>query len=135
MCSTPPATREFDRGYKLLKLQDDQIPAAREWWHRMVAQYQASRDFSRFPASVVYPALPDGSQPPPLLEDLEGHGTWPGLLVKNGFTTLGAVAHKSSVELKAIKGFGPKSLDDLIGLLAEHGMTLIDAPVALKAVS
>jgi hypothetical protein len=71
---------------------------------------------------VIYPPLPDGSQPPPLLVDIDS----PCLRILNeaGVTRLDHLADLTAEKLLALKGIGPAKLDQLRSLCAEHGVTL-----------
>lgn len=76
--------------------------------------------------TVLYPPLADGSQPPPLLEDLEG-AVCVNALADAGITRLDQLADCDSRSLLAIKGIGPKKVLALQDFLARHGMELSEA--------
>jgi hypothetical protein len=76
----------------------------------------------------MYPPLPDGSQPPMRLTDIdEGYGLAPGALSKAGLATVADVAALTEVEVLALPGVGPKTLINTARLLADHGLALVES--------
>jgi hypothetical protein len=116
---------EYERGYKLIPMHTGDA----EW-----GAFLACRDILRAEADAppiehelpVYPLLPDGSEPPVLIEDVYGH---PGYrryvtpLRAAGLRTLEDVAQFGPADLRQIKGLGEKAPDVLAGLLALHGLS------------
>lgn len=118
---------EYERGYKLYELPEDGGRAL-AWFTTMTAAFHGLKSFGNKPhLRALYPPLADGSQPPPMLEDT-------GLRCRSSLITAGhrhldELARLTATDLIAIKGVGPKAVDDVVALLAEHGLTL-EAEVA-----
>jgi DNA-directed RNA polymerase alpha subunit len=58
----------------------------------------------------LYKPLPDGSQPSPLIEDIDDLGRARGPLIAAGLRTLEEVLALTDAQLMSIKGIGAKSL-------------------------
>jgi hypothetical protein len=114
----------YERGYKLLEVPaDDQAYA---WFlsHRDVLRGQAAQP--RITGRPLYPARADGSQPPPLVEDIEHDGFNPfrRKLIAAGVRSVDDLAALTAGQLRAIKGIGPKAVDACVELLRTHGAQL-----------
>lgn len=72
--------------------------------------------------TVIYPPLPDGSQPPPLLEDID----FPcrKVLAEAGITRLDHVTAVTADKLLSLKGIGPAKLKDIRTCLAARELAL-----------
>ena len=125
---------EFERGYKLIRVPDEYLNECLEWFHQMLAQYKTGLAMRKLPLRVLYPPLPDGSQPPPMLEDVDGHKRLCNVLIAAGFKRLDEVCGKTTADLLNLEGFGKKSVDELHAMLAEHDLTL-DGKPALSVVA
>jgi hypothetical protein len=115
----------YARGYKLIFVTADELQQGWEWWLKCRAQVAAAEAVPKRFGHVLYPPLPDGTQPPPMLEDLT---SYPGCsravkpLVEAGFTWLADVAVLHRADVREIKGVGPKTVDALAAVLAECGL-------------
>lgn len=120
---------EYPRGYRLMEVSAGDDAAGFNRFQRALLLHQERAVVRAKPGRVLYPPLPDGSQPPPLLADLDGevHGRITGPLVRAGLVTLMDVAAFTEADLLAVKGFGPKTLAAVTDLLAQHGLTLVKA--------
>ena len=114
----------YERGYKLL-----QQPADSDAYAKFLRRLQVVRDVDsavKATGRPLYPAMADGSQPPPLVEDID----WPGFnpyrkpLRRAGVKDLGSLACMSEGELLAVKGIGKAAIPHVMNLLAAHGMAL-----------
>lgn len=119
--------REFDRGYKLLHVTAAELAEAREAFDDMRRVYDRQQSQRGRPGRVIYPPLPDGSQPPPLVEDVDGH---PGFsrcrskLLGHGLRSLHDIAALTVVQLRGLDGIGPKAAQACIEVLAGYGLAL-----------
>jgi hypothetical protein len=116
---------EYPSGYRLMKIKpQDDIGG----WNRFqrAARLMTEREQvkSSKPGDVIYPPLPDGSQPLPLIADLdeEGYGRVISPLVKAGIGRVDELAKYTADDCLAIKGIGPKSLPVIAQLLRDHGL-------------
>lgn len=111
---------EYQRGYKLLRV--DTGPDTFRWFLQMLAVAKGHRERPKLPARALYPPLPDGSQPPPLVEDVEALGAARGPLIAAGLLRLDQVADQHPAALKLLKGLGPKRLLLIAEQLGAHGI-------------
>lgn len=74
--------------------------------------------------TAIYPPLPDGSQPPPLLEDVDM--PCHKLLAAEGVTRLDQLAEMTSTQLLKVKGIGKVKLAQIIECARTNGATLAD---------
>lgn len=115
--------REYERGYKLL----DQGGNDDDFGYFLECQKVLRRQkaLEKVKGRPIYPPLPDGSQPLPLIEDLdeEGFNRCRSALIKAGVRDVSALAALTIEQVSAIKGIGPKSLPHITTLLAEYGLT------------
>jgi hypothetical protein len=105
--------QDYARGYKLLE-----VPAGPEqfdWFTAMARQYHMGLDLGKLERRALYPPLPDGSQPPPLLEDTSLRCR--KALVAAGHTNLGDLLGLTVPTLLAVKGVGPKAVEAIAALL------------------
>lgn len=113
----------YSRGYKLLAVSQAELDLGWTWWQAARAQLHAGEEVpSRF-GRAWYPPTADGTQPPPMVEDLT---SYPGCsravapLVDAGFEWLADVALLTRADVLAVKGVGPETVDALERVLAEH---------------
>lgn len=115
--------REYQRGYKLL----DQDGNDEDFDHFLQCQkvLRGQKRLEKVKGRPLYPPLPDGSQPLPLIEDLdeEGFNRCRSALIKAGVVDVTGLAALTFEQVSAIKGIGPKSLPHITTLLAEYGLT------------
>ena len=119
--------REYESGYKLLYVTDEELQTARAHFRLMRDLYEIGRAESVRPGRVIYPPREDGTQPPPLIEDLDGVpgvGRCRGKLLAAGFRTLDDLARLTVVQLRQVDGIGPKAAKAVQDALAAHGMAL-----------
>lgn len=119
--------RGYERGYKLLFVTPEELVEARAQFDRMRAVHADQVAAKGKPGRVIYPPLADGTQPPPLVEDVDSH---PGFnrcrnkLLAAGMRTLSDIAALTVVQLRQIDGVGPKAAQACIEVLAQYGFTL-----------
>jgi hypothetical protein len=95
-------------GAKLVDVTEH-TPGAHELFLDMLAVLVRREQLPAKPGRVIYPPLPDGSQPPPLLEDLDGIPAC-AALIRGGIRRLDQLAAATADDLRALDGVGPKSL-------------------------
>lgn len=114
---------EYEHGYKLFEVPSDDD--AFEWFLQMTRAFHATKaQGPKLKARALYPPLADGSQPPPMLEDVTLKCR--GALITAGVRTLADLAGMTRPAVAGIKGVGPKALEDIAQLLAAHSLTLKD---------
>lgn len=107
--------REYDRGYKLLEVEAGEREL--EWFDAMARQFHLGKDLGgKLDQRALYPPLPDGSQPPPLLEDVSLRCR--KALIAAGFRSLDELLVPPA-RLLAVKGVGPKAMEDIVALLED----------------
>lgn len=117
---------EYRRGYKVLPVTASDLAGGWAWWQACRAQLTASERVTGRFADVYYPPRPDGTQPPPMVEDLL---SYPGCsravrpLTAAGWEWLADVAVLTRGDLLALPGVGPRTVDALAKVLDEHGLT------------
>jgi hypothetical protein len=135
-CAILHLRSSYSRGYKLMVVTPEELALGWEWWLKCRDQVAAGELVPKRFGHALYPPLPDGSQPPPMVEDLT---SYPGCsravkpLVAAGLVWMAEVAVLHRADVRAIKGVGPKTVDALAGVLAEFGLTF--AGETLKAVA
>lgn len=122
----------YRRGYKLLRQDADHAA-----WGRFLARRDVLRGFADQPSPYgrpLYPALPDGTQPPPLIEDIHepGFNRSRKPLEAAGFDRLDDLVAFTAAEVLAVKGIGEKSLDHIRRVLADHGLALTGDGVTVE---
>lgn len=117
--------RDYARGYKLLE-----VPAGGDqfdWFAQMARQYHTGQRLgSKLARKALYPALDDGTQPLPLIEDTDLRCR--GALIAAGILTVDQLIDTAPANMAAIKGVGPKALEDITALL--DGLTAARTAVA-----
>lgn len=119
----------YSRGYKLLTVTPEELDLGWVWWMRCREQVAAMAEVPKKFGHVLYPPLADGSQPPPMVEDLKSYAGCSravGPLVAAGLVWLTDVAELHREDVEAIKGVGPKTITALIEVLAESGLAFRD---------
>jgi hypothetical protein len=116
----------YTRGYKLLEAEIDQDTYPR--FLGRVQQIRQVREAARVTGRPLYPSRPDGSQPPPLVEDVDvpGFNLYRGKLVAAGIADLEQLAQVGYAGVQRIKGLGPKAPDACAKALAKHGLHFPD---------
>lgn len=122
--------REYADGYKLWFVEQDLLVEARGAFGLMQQVHAWQQSVKARPGRVIYPPLPNGQQPLPLLEDLDGFTKARNLLIKQGHRTLTQVSALTTADLLALKGFGKASLVQTVELLAAYDLTLAGEPGA-----
>lgn len=100
--------KDFYRGYKLKFVEWDSKAHERFMYRREVIR--GGHNDTKFSGQVVYPPLPDGSQPAPLVEDVPAFGRCRKALIKAGFLWMSDFEAQTQVDLLTIKGVGPAAL-------------------------
>lgn len=127
-CAVLHLRATYSRGYKVLEQ-----PADVAAWRRFLARRDVLRGYTEQPKPYgrpLYPALPDGTQPSPMIEDIDEDGGFNrtrGPLIAAGVERLDDLVAFTAADLLAVKGIGGKSLDAIRAVLADRGMTLADA--------
>lgn len=115
----------YRRGYKLLFVTPEELSLGWEWWQQCRRQLEcAALTPERF-GHALYPPLPDGSQPAPMVEDLRSYAGCSRAvkpLVAAGFEWMSEVAILDRADVQAIKGVGPKTVDALARVLGDYGL-------------
>lgn len=117
---------EYDRGYRLMLVAQDDDQAAWETFQAALTTYRNRRVARAKPGKVCYPLRADGTIPQPRLADLDGEGYGRSLapLMKAGVADLEQIAAMTAGQLLAVKGIGGKSLESIRAMLAGHGLHL-----------
>ncbi len=117
---------EYRAGYKFKPVAEADVAAGYAWFLASLENVRAAEAVPDRFGRALYPPLPDGSQPPPMVEDLR---SWPGCsravlpLMAADFEWLTDVALLSRSDLLAIKGVGGKTVDALASVMAEFGLS------------
>ena len=98
---------EYPDGYRLIRISDKDDAAAWNRFRRALLLFNERKAITGRPGTVVYPPLPDGSQPPMRLADVEGYRGVPALLAKAGVRTVADIGRLDAKGLLAIDGIGP----------------------------
>jgi hypothetical protein len=119
----------YERGYRLIEVSAGDDAVAWNTFRRAVRLLNDREQVTGKPGRVLYPPLPDGSQPPPRLVDLYGEGYGRGLnaLIKAGLDTVADLAQLTEDDVLAIRNAGTKTLDNARRMLADHGLSFADS--------
>ncbi len=124
-CAILHLRASYRRGYKLLSVTDAELALGWEWWQQCRRQLeQAARVPKKF-GRALYPPLPDGSQPAPMVEDLTSYAGCSRAvkpLIEAGFEWLSEVAVLHRSDVQEINGVGPKTVAALAEVLAGCGL-------------
>jgi len=114
----------FRRGYRLVPFASGAAP-----FNAFLRRLRVLRDEDDQPKDApcpLYPALPDGSQPPPHIEDVNAFGfnRYRSALIRAGAQTLTDLALFTADDLLQIPGVGPAAIGHIRHALDVHGLTL-----------
>lgn len=126
ICGILHVRPEYKRGYKLYVVPPKDERYYMDWFINCLATYRSQVDAKKRRLTVFYPPLADGSQPAPLIEDVDGwgFGKYRNKLLDAGLLDLADVAAFTVVELCQVKGIGPKAPDVIRETLRQFGLTL-----------
>jgi len=119
----------YSRGYKLITVTQEELDLGWAWWLKCREQLEISKNVPAKFGQVLYPPLVDGSQPPPMVEDLRSYAGCSRAvapLVAAGLVWLSDIAELHRADVAAIKGVGPKTITALSEVMAESGLTFRD---------
>lgn len=128
----------YARGYKVLAVKPEELAAGWEWWQQCRRQIEIGETVPKRFGHALYPPLPDGSQPPPMIEDLTSYaGAWRAVrpLKAHGVLYLHELAELHRADVKALDGVGPKTLTLLADVLAEFGLAFRGEPLPERKVA
>jgi len=119
---------EYPGGYRLMIVSEADDTAAWERFLKATSIYHEREQVKGKPGTVLRPLRPDGTLPAPWIGDLdaEGYGRALSPLVKalGPTVTLDDLAQFTAPEILAVKGIGPKLIDVIRQMLADHGRHL-----------
>jgi hypothetical protein len=115
--------KDFHRGYKLRLVPWDDKAHERFMYRRAVVE--GGHNDTKFTGEVVYPPLPDGSQPPPLIEDVPAFGRCASALKKAGFISMADFEAQTQADLLSLTGVGPAALKAIGEQLAAKSLPAI----------
>lgn len=119
---------EHPRGYRLMLVSAENDAKAWATFQNSLNMYLDRAASKPKPGKVVYPLRPDGTMPQPRIADLDGEGY--GRAISPLVKTMGAgadieqLAAMTAAQCRQIRGVGPKVLDVIRLLLADHGLHL-----------
>lgn len=114
---------EHRNGYKLILIDEADLKSGYEWLLAIREQYRHAQAHPKLRGQVIYPALPDGSQPLPYLDDINGWGQARGALRRAGFVKLDELVGFNPRELQTHDGIGPGTCKSLYQMLDQYGVT------------
>jgi hypothetical protein len=119
---------EYPDGYLLMLVSASDDEAAWGRFQKAVSVYRDRQAVKDKPGTVIRPLRADGTMPGPRICDLasEGYGRALSPLAKalGAATELEDLARFTEADLLAISGIGPKLIDVITGMLADHGLQL-----------
>ena len=119
---------EYPDGYLLMLVSASEDEAAWARFERAISIYRERQTVKGKPGTSVRALRADGTMPGPRLCDLaaEGYGRALSPLRKalGAATELDDLARFTEAEILAVKGVGPKLIDTIRGMLADHGLHL-----------
>jgi hypothetical protein len=128
---------EYPGGYLLMLVAGDDDEAA---WQRFQVAAGIFRDRQKVkakPGKVIRALRPDGTLPGPRVCDLAsegyGHALAPLRKALGADAELEDLARFTPADVLAIKGIGPKLIETIRIMLADHGLRLADEPPKVKA--
>lgn len=110
-------------GVKLIDVTEFANDDAYDQFLKMRQVLDFRESLPKYIGRVIYPPLSDGSQPPPMLEDLPG-AQCVAILRAAGIVRLDELATCTRARLLALKGIGDKKADAIEEFLAQHGRSL-----------
>lgn len=123
----------YVRGYKLLVVDPGTLAAGFAWWETCRTQLDAAAQVPDRFGTALYPPLSDGSQPPPMVEDLSsfaGCSRAVKPLTGAGVVWMSELAVLDRDDVLALPGVGKKTVDALAGVLAGYGLSFRGESVA-----
>jgi hypothetical protein len=128
LCGILHLRREYRRGYKL-KLVDPRFEQF--YFDDFMSSLRRFRIMEERKTKAMVPfyaAQADGSQPLPLLEDIEGESfsRFRHVLTKAGLDDVGDLASMSEHDVLQVKGIGPKAIEACKALLAKYRLAFAD---------
>lgn len=127
---------EYERGYRLMLVSPAEDAEGWEEFCEAFSLYMRRLKRRGKPGRVLYPPLPDGSQPPMRLADLdfEGYGGAPSALLKVRdeagapvFVTVADLDGWSRTQLLSCRGVGEAAVTHIERIVADHGYALATA--------
>jgi hypothetical protein len=120
--------KEYPDGYLLMIVADGDDEAAWDRFQAAAKIFRERQDVKAKPGYVLRALRPDGTMPGPRLCDLaaEGYGRslFPLREALGPATELEDLARFTESDVLAIKGVGPKLIDTIRKMLADHGLSL-----------
>lgn len=117
----------YGRGYKLLEQPADED--AYKWFLDHLAVLHGEQARPKPTGRPLYPARADGTQPAPLVEDVDDTVPFNRVrhaLIKAGIRSLDDLASLTRAQVLGVKGVGPKSIGPIGDVLAAHGLAFAD---------
>jgi hypothetical protein len=124
LCAILHIRREYKRGYKLFVIPPKDERFYWQWFLNSLTTYKSQADAQQRRMEVFYPPLDDGSQPLPLLEDLEGDGfgRCRKAFIEAGLQDLSDLAALTRREAFALHGVGKAAIEASDRALARYGL-------------
>ncbi len=122
--------KSYERGYKFRL-----VPICEKAWLRFLNRREVIRDGSgdtKFVGTVLYPPLPDGSQPPPMIEDVATLSRCAKKLIAAGLTMMVDLSTMTRNDLSSVNGVGPKALEAIEEVLIAHGLSFASETVSIS---
>jgi hypothetical protein len=123
---------EYPGGYLLQLVSGGEDEEAWDRFLNSIDVLRGRKECRDKPGTSIRPLHPDGTVPGPRLCDLaaEGYGRslFPLREALGGDCELEDLARFTEAEVRAIRGVGPKSIDTIKQMLADHGLRLADTP-------
>jgi hypothetical protein len=113
--------KDYSRGYKFRIVPINDTAYKRFLYRREVIR-DGSND-TKFVGTVIYPPLPDGSQPLPMIEDVPALNRCAKALIRSGLLYLKDITRFTGPDLLEIKGVGPAAIKALEEVLSSYGQT------------
>lgn len=123
---------EHRGGYRFIPVDPAEDALGWNMFRRSAELLAGRKAESKKPGKVCRPPRPDGTVPPPYLDELDGEGYGKVLspLTKAGYEHLEQVAAATAGQLLATRGIGRKTVEGIRVMLADHGLHLAgEAPV------
>jgi len=128
---------EYPDGYLLMLVSARDDEAAWGRFLKAVSVYRDRQQVRDKPGTAIRPLRADGTMPGPRLCDLasEGYGRALAPLRKalGAATELEDIARFTEADLLAVKGVGPKLIETIRIMLADHGLTMAGEPARKAA--
>ncbi len=112
LCGIVHLRQEYARGYKLFLVDPDDEDFYMARFLHCHASYRDQDQSKKLRLVPFYPPLADGSQPLPLIEDVEGDnfGKFRKKLVAAGLERISDLAELTAAEVQDINGIGPAAI-------------------------